>query len=269
MSAERKKPCLSAMNTGHRLVEPWTTPTITVSSRRARHEAAAASAADREPARPVYAAPPWAAPAGDRYHCAIVSAGRAPDAIMPANIVECRVERIDPMRHAADIRMECDRHDPAGFGALAKEHVEGAANQVAEFVGAVTPARKRACRWPAAYRARKRGCHRHRGASDRAGRRCTSRTHTGTLGSEEVERVPGLLQAGTQPASRPRAGNPSDGRKAAPDDQRFLARRRLIEAAGIGFIVPHPLPATLIAFLDDDRMVTQTRLLSATVARMP
>ena len=72
-----------------------------------------------------------------------------------------------------------------------------------------------------------------------------------TLGGEVIERVPGLLQAGAEPAARPRAGRLLDGRERVLDDARLFARRRRVEAAGIAFAMAHPFPAPLVAFLDD------------------
>src|SRR4029077_17713194 len=66
-----------------------------------------------------------------------------------------------------------------------------------------------------------------------------------------VERVPGLLQAGAEPAARPRAGRLFDGRERILDDARLFARRRRVEAARIAFAMAHPFPAPFVAFLDD------------------
>src|SRR5262249_57527877 len=66
---------------------------------------------------------------------------------------------------------------------------------------------------------------------------------------QEVEGVPGLLQARAQPADRPRTGSVGDGRQRAPNDRLFLARRRFVEAARVAFAVTHPLPAALSTLL--------------------
>src|SRR5260221_1928833 len=68
---------------------------------------------------------------------------------------------------------------------------------------------------------------------------------------QEVEGVPGLLQARAQPADRPRTGGVRDGRERAPNDRLFLTRRRFVEAARVAFAVTHPFPAALSTFVDD------------------
>ena len=72
---------------------------------------------------------------------------------------------------------------------------------------------------------------------------------------QEVEGVPGLLQARAQPADRPRTGGVRNGRQRAPNDRLFLPRRRFVEAAGVAFAVTHPLPAALSTFVDDLGMI--------------
>src|SRR5215472_17349455 len=54
--------------------------------------------------------------------------GCPPYAGMAADVFERRVERADAVRHAADVGMQRDRHDPAGRFAFAIEHVEGPAD---------------------------------------------------------------------------------------------------------------------------------------------
>src|SRR5262249_41932902 len=72
---------------------------------------------------------------------------------------------------------------------------------------------------------------------------------------QEVEGVPGLLQARAQPADRPPTGGVRDRRQRARDDRLFLARRRFVEAARIAFAMTHPLPPALSARSDDLGMV--------------
>jgi hypothetical protein len=151
--------------------------------------------------------------------------------------------------------MQRNRHHAAGLRALAVEHVEGAADHLLELVGGEQEAL--------------------------VGRLVVGLLRVGyrdqpapavevhdvglivvapvadvfaTLRRQQVERVPGLLQAGAKPPLGRRAGRPRDGLEGALDDLRLLAGRRLVEAARVALVVAHPLPLPLLALLDDDRM---------------
>src|SRR5262249_53414643 len=75
------------------------------------------------------------------------------------------------------------------------------------------------------------------------------------LRGQEIERIPGFLQPRTEPAFWPHPGGAFDRCEGALDDLSLLARRRLVQPAGIAFVVAHPFPVALVALLDDDWMV--------------
>src|SRR3954471_5829215 len=60
-------------------------------------------------------------------------AGGLPDAFVLADVFQSSVERIDAMRDTDQVGVERDRHHPAGFFALAVQHVELPADHVAEL----------------------------------------------------------------------------------------------------------------------------------------
>src|SRR5262249_51708249 len=72
---------------------------------------------------------------------------------------------------------------------------------------------------------------------------------------QEIERVPSLLQSRAQPADRTCAAHSCDGIERVADDRGLLFDWHFVEAAGVALVVAHPFPATLLAFLDDFRMV--------------
>src|SRR5262249_13774664 len=72
---------------------------------------------------------------------------------------------------------------------------------------------------------------------------------------QEIERVPSLLQSRAQPADRTCAAHSCDGIERVADDRWLLFDWHFVEAAGVALVVSHPFPATLLAFLDDFRMV--------------
>src|SRR5262249_45895933 len=74
-------------------------------------------------------------------------------------------------------------------------------------------------------------------------------------GGEVIERVPGLLQARAEPPRRALARVLLDGDQGIADDLSLLARSGLIETASVAFVMSHPLPLALRAFLDDLRML--------------
>src|SRR6266849_5363814 len=174
---------------------------------------------------------------------------------MAADVFERGVERADAVRYAADVGMQRDRHDAPGLFAFAIEHVEGAADHLLELVG--------------------RDVHALIGrlvvALLRIGHRedapAAVQVHDiglvvvapvalidAALRRQKVERVPGLLQSGAQPALDGRARRARDRLEGALDDLRLLAGRRLVEPARVALVVAHPLPFALVALLDDDRM---------------
>ena len=184
-----------------------------------------------------------------------LGAGRLPHARVGADMGERGIECIDAVGHAGQVGMDGDRHHPAGLRAFAVEHVELPADHVAKLVGRAVLALE------------------HRLVVDLLRIRhgdepppVLERHHIGlividpvadifaALRRQQVERVPGLLQAGAQPADRPGPGGGLDGGKGARDDAGFLARRRLVEPARIALVVAHPLPAAPVALLDDGGM---------------
>src|SRR3977135_3107011 len=142
--------------------------------------------------------------------CAIVAGDlgprRLPHPRMPADIGERGLEGVDAMRHAGEIGVQRNRHDAARFGALAIEHIELPADHLAELVGGTVRAFEH---WLVVYLV----AIGHRGEAAAA-----IEAHRiglvvvgpvadiiATLGGKQIERVPGLLQTGAQPAGRTRA----------------------------------------------------------------
>src|SRR5579863_623000 len=174
------------------------------------------------------------------------------------------------MWHAGQIRVDRDRHHAARLRALAVEHVELAANHLAEFVGgAVKLLKRRFVVYLVAIG------HAHQ-------RPPTIERHEvglvvvgpvadviAILAGEEIERVPSLLQAGAEPAGRARTRRPRDGRKSVLDNARLVTRRRGVEPPRIAFAMTHPFPLPLVASSMIAGCSTHNSLLSATVARMP
>ncbi len=66
-----------------------------------------------------------------------------------------------------------------------------------------------------------------------------------------VQRFPCLLQAWAKPAARPGAGDAFDRVEGRPDHRALFLRWNFVQPAGVRLIVTHPLPAALVAFLDD------------------
>ena len=185
-----------------------------------------------------------------------LGAGRLPHALVPADMGERGIEGIDAMGHAGQVRMDGDRHDAARLRAFAVEHVELPADHVAELAGGAMLALE------------------HRLVVDllriRHGHHlppARERHRIGlividpiadifaTLRRQEVERVPGLLQAGAEPTDRPRPGRFRDGGQGAGDDAGLLAGRRLVQPARVALVVAHPFPPAPVALLDDGRML--------------
>ena len=185
-----------------------------------------------------------------------LGAGGFPDAIVTADIAKRRIESVDPVRHAGKIGMDRDRHHAAGLGALAIEHVELAADHLLEFG-------RRAMR-PLEHRlvvdllAVGHG-NQPLAAVERHQRGLVVMHPIGhvfaAIGGEQIDRVPGLLQAGAEPADRTLPRSFLDGRERAMDDASLFVGRHLVEPARVGLVVAHPLPAKLVAFLDDRRML--------------
>ena len=62
---------------------------------------------------------------------------RFPHTIVTADVVECRVERRDPVRYAYDPRVETYRHYPTGLRSLAVKRIELPLEQLLALVGSV------------------------------------------------------------------------------------------------------------------------------------
>src|SRR4029077_3891153 len=171
-------------------------------------------------------------------------AGRLPDAAVLADVAQRCVESVDAVRHAGEIGMDRDRHDAARLRALAIEHVELPADHVAELIGGPVEFLKSrlVVDLVAIGHADQRfaAVERHDVGLIVVG---PVADVIASFGGEVIERVPGLLQAGAEPAARPRAGRLLDGRKRTLDDARLFAGRRGVEAARIAFAMPHPFPA--------------------------
>jgi hypothetical protein len=149
-----------------------------------------------------------------------------------------------------------DRKHAAGIGALAIQHIEGTADHVAKlarrnvhaFIGGLVVGLLRIG-------------HRDQAAAavemhDVGLVVVAPVAHiSAAFSSQQIERLPGFLQPRTEPALRPGPGGTFDGREGAFDDLDLLTGRRLIQPAGVAFIVAHPFPFALVALLDDDGMV--------------
>src|SRR5262245_45047677 len=60
-------------------------------------------------------------------------AGRLPDLLMLADVLEGFVERADAIGQAGQIRMDRNMHDASGYGAFTIERIELSANRVLEL----------------------------------------------------------------------------------------------------------------------------------------
>src|SRR6266571_899645 len=178
--------------------------------------------------------------------------GRAPHAFAPEDVLERGIERADAVRHAAQVRVQGDRHDAARFGAFFVEHVELAHDHVAELRrGAVAPLERRLVVDLGAVG------HGHEPPS------ALELHHIrlivvhpvadvlAAFGGEKFERVPGFLQPRAQPAGRPRAGRFRDRVERAADGAALLARPQLVEPPRVALVVPHELPVARLALVDD------------------
>src|SRR4051812_15373509 len=178
--------------------------------------------------------------------------GRLPHPRMPADIRKRRVEGVDAMRHAGEIGVQRNRHDAARFGALAIEHIELPADHLAELVGGTVRAFEHRLvvdlvavghrdQTPPRIEAHRIGLVIVGPVAD----------ILATLGGKQIERVPGLLQTGAQPADRACAARLGNGREGALDDPTFLAGRGFVQAAGVAFAMTHPFPAQLLPLRND------------------
>src|SRR5579883_3264488 len=232
---------------GHRFVEPDDTPPATTVS------AATTGGAKRSDAATAKAmALRQRAHHPLRRYAAMTPALRA----ITLSAMRRRVERSNAVRDAADIGVERDWKHTTGIGALSIEHVERSADHVAElgrrymhpFVGRLVVGLLRI-----RYR-------------DQAA--AVIEVHdiglivvapvahiSAALRGQEIERIPGFLQSRTEPAFWPHPGGAFDRCEGAFDDVSLFARRRVIQPAGIAFVMAHPFPSALVALLDDDRMV--------------
>src|SRR5262249_58093244 len=143
---------------------------------------------------------------------------------MPADIGKRRVEGVDAMGYAGEIRMERNGHDAAGLRSLTVEHVELPADHVAKFF----------CR---AVRPLEHGLvvdlltvwHRE-DLTPAIERHDIGLIVVGPVADilasccgKKIERVPGLLQTGAQPADRSRARCFLDGCPGAMHDALFIS----------------------------------------------
>src|SRR5882762_6136363 len=185
-----------------------------------------------------------------------LGAGRAPYPFAPENMLERRVERADAVRHAAQVRMQGDRHDAPGFGAFFVENVELPHDHVAELLRRAVALLERG--FVVDLRAVGHG---HEPPS------ALQLHHIGLIvvhpvahvlaafGGEKFECVPGFLQSGPEPADRSRAGRFRDRVERAADGAALLARPQLVQAPRVALVVAHELPFARLAFLDDLRVL--------------
>src|SRR6266487_5432609 len=178
--------------------------------------------------------------------------GRAPYAFAPQDMLERRVERADAVGHAAQIRMQGDRHDAARLGAFFVENVELPDDHVAEFLGSAVALLER--RLVVDLGAVGHGHEPPSALAPHHVRLAVVHPVTHVLaafGGEEFERVPGFLEPRAQPADRPRAGRFRDRVERAADGPALASRPQLVQAPRVALVVPHELPFACLAFLDD------------------
>src|SRR6266581_3474474 len=178
--------------------------------------------------------------------------GRAPHAFAPEDVLERGIERADAVRHAAQVRMQRDRHDAARFGAFFVEDVELAHDHLAEFFGRAVALLERG--FVVDLRAVGHG-HELPSAPELHNVRLIV-VHPvadvlAAFGGEKFERVPGFLQSRAEPADRSRAGRFRDRVERAADGAALLARPQVVQAPRVALVMPHELPFARLAFLDD------------------
>src|SRR5262249_49126809 len=183
--------------------------------------------------------------------------GRLPDPLMLADVLERGIERTDAVWQARQIGVEGNMHDASGCGTFAIEGIELPAYRVLEIsrghIGAlegllvINVIAVRQCR------DRLVPAERHRVGLIVVGAPICN--IFATCLHQEIERVPSLLQSRAQPADGTRTAHSRDGVERVADDRGLLVGWHFVEAARVALVVSHPFPVTLLAFLDDSRMV--------------
>ena len=182
-------------------------------------------------------------------------AGGAPHTFMRADVVESRIESADPMRLAGHERVDRDRHDAGDRLALAVQRVELTPQHRLEFGN--------------------RNLHFEIGRDvvglDRIGQRHQSRAAdveqirlivvdpvadvADPRFGEVIERVPGLGQAGAEPADRALARRSLDAVDRCPDSVALLLRIHFGQPQRVGLVMADQLPAEPQGLLDDLRVM--------------
>src|SRR6267378_3445839 len=161
----------------------------------------------------------------------------------------------DAVRHADQIGMQADRHDPAGLGTLGVERVELAADNLLELVDravAVIEVRRVVDLVGIGDRDQPLAADIHQirlVVIDPVGDIET------TLLGEEIERMPGLGEAGAEPAGGFLAGHLGDAGKGVGDRLALFVGAEGVEPNAVGPVVAEDLPTELDCGADDLRVV--------------
>src|SRR5215472_10284594 len=176
---------------------------------------------------------------------------------MLADVLECSVERSDTIWQAREIGMDGNMHDAPGCGIFTIEGIELPAYRVLEIsrghIGALEGLLVIDVIAVRQYRDRLAPAERHRVGLIVVG--APIGDVFATCLHQEIECVPSLLQSRAQPADGTRAAHSRDGIERVADDRGLLVGWHFVEAARVALVVSHPFPVTLLAFLDDFRMV--------------
>src|SRR5258706_293179 len=177
--------------------------------------------------------------------------------ICPNASIERLVEGADAVRHAAQVRMQGDRHDAPRLGAFFVENFELPDDHVAELVRRAVALLER--RLVVDLRAVGHG-HEPPPAPElhRIGLIVVHPVADvlAAFRRQKFERVPGFLEPRAEPADGPRARRLRDRVERAADGAALLARAQLVQAPRVALVVPHELPLARPAFLDDLGMLT-------------
>ena len=173
------------------------------------------------------------------------------------------------MRHADQIRMQADRHDPAGLRALGVERIELAFYRSDELLDrAVARLQKRRIVDLVGI-----GDRDQLSAADIHEERLVVADPVGDIldavVGQIVERVPGLGQTRAEPAGRLPAGQRLDLVQRAGDRLPLLVRLHLIEPARIGLVVAEDFPAQFDAARTICGWWSQMSLFIVGLARTP
>ena len=180
-----------------------------------------------------------------------LSPGRYPHLLPRRHMRQRLGEIFAPVRHADQERMQADRHHAAGLGAVLVEDIELVADHLPEGLGALVQVEQRRN----VVDLRRIGQRDHRALlhPHRIGLLVVdpvADVFDAVLG-EDVERAHGFAQGRAEPAARRLSDALGDGLHHLADQGALFLFGLLVDQDRVGDAVAHPLPAELVALLDD------------------